>query len=147
MSSLLDAEDMKEDLNNLNKLNVDNNEDDTMPLIKQLSCKIKGKSFEFVIQNFSDKVFVIITSKGRIGQIISASMNRNKLTGKTQFNNKTILGVVDDFSIINLLSRQLIEQISKKSNRSLLLGVGFDKDISYDYLPLILKCIQQIRIW
>lgn len=146
MSLLIDTEDIKQDFNSLARENM-NNGNDGFPLIKQLSCKIKGKSFEFVIKNFSDKVFVIITSKGRIGQIISASAKRSQLTGKTQYNNKTLLGLVDDFSIINLLSRQLIEQISKTSNRSLLLGVGFDKDISSDYLPLILKCIEQIKVW
>lgn len=146
MSLLLDAEDIKDDLNNLNKFNVNDN-NDGFPLIKQLSCKIRGKSFEFVIENFSDKIMVIITSKGRIGQIVRASMSRSHLTGKTHFNNTTLLGMIDDFSIINLLSRQLIEQISLKSNKSLILGVGFDKNISNDYLPLILKCIDQIKFW
>merc|ERR1712176_1710333 len=117
------------------------------PLIRQLSCKIKGKSFEFLLQSFVDKVFVIITQKGRIGQIVSSSIKRNPLNGKVQFNTNTMLGLVDDFGIINLLSRQLVAQIAKTSNRMLVLGVGFDKHISNEFLPLILQCIDQIRVW
>ena len=145
MSLLLDAEDMKEDLTKLNSHNDHNNT--AFPIIRQLSCKIKRVSFEFVIQYFKDKILIIITSKGRIGQIVSASKNTSHLTRKTHYNIQTILGVVDDFSIINLLSRQLIEQISKTRQQSLLLGVGFDKDISHDFLPLILKCIDEIKVW
>ena len=144
MSLLIDDEDIKQQPIRTNTMHDKNEE---FPLIKQLSCKIKNKSFEFVIQYFTDKVFIIITQKGRIGQMISASTNKNHVTGKTQYNISTILGLVDDFSIINLLSRQLIEQISKTSNRTLLLGVAFDRNLSNDFLPLILKCIDQIKLW
>ena len=144
-SLLLDHEDVKQDMNQSRDISMATNAE--FPLVRQLSCQIRGKSFEFVVQCFVDKIFVIITDKGRIGQIVSSSIKRNAMTGKVEFNTNTVLGLVDDFSIINLLSRQLIEQISKTSNKMLLLGVGFDKDISHQFLPLILKCIDQIKVW
>eukprot|EP01083_Nonionella_stella_P077000 210037_1 len=128
-------------------LDTSNANNGEFPITKQLSCKIKNESFEFVIQNFTDKIFIIITEKGRIGQIVSASSIRNNINNKIHFSMNTILGVVDDFSIINLLARQLIQQISKTSNKTLLLGVGFRRNIPNDFLPLILKCIEQIRDW
>ncbi len=43
------------------------------PLTKQLRCTIKEKHFEFIIQHFSDKIYVIISQKDRIGQMVPPS--------------------------------------------------------------------------
>ena len=109
------------------------------PITKQLSCSIKGRRFEFVVQSLTDKVLVMITERGRIGQLVSASASRSRLTGKIHFNVDTLLGVVDDFSVGNVVSRQLIQQIAATSNRTLICGFGFSNDIGNEFVPLILK--------
>ena len=148
MSSYLrdsDEEDLKEDPR-LQKRNQNVNESG-FPIVKQLCCSIKGRRFEFVVQSFTDKLMVMITERGRIGQMVSASVTRSRLTGKVHCNVRTLLGVVDDFSLQNLLSRQMIQEISKTSNKTLILGFGFNKDITNDFAPLILKCVEQIKLW
>ena len=140
-----DDEDMKDNAPSKQQ-NQDVN-DLGFPIVKQLCCSLKGRRFEFVVQSFTDKIMVMITERGRIGQMVSATMTRSRLTGKVHFNVRTLLGVLDDFHVGNLLARQMIQEISKTSNKTLILGFGFNKDINHDFAPLLLKCIEQIKLW
>ena len=123
---------------------------DGFPLSKQLSCAIKGKDFEFIVQSFNDQMFVVATEKGRIGQIVRASCDTNITSSKVHYKNETIMGLDTDFA--TLIARRLVEDINQSigtKKKHLLLGVAFDKKTAddFDMIPLIVQCINQIKLW
>lgn len=120
------------------------------PLTKQLTCTIKKKQFDLIVQSFGDEIFVVVTEKGRVGQIVKASSETNLTSSKIHYKTEIMMGMDTDFA--NVLARRLIEDITKSignTRKQLLLGVAFDKSTQQDFqmLGLIVHCINKIKLW
>jgi len=115
------------------------------PQTKQLSSTLKHSRFEFVTRAFSDRICVIITEKGRIGEIISAKAKQNPTTGKCHYNIEQILGMENDLS--NIIARRLIEEIEESQHKPMILMCAFDKNTGLDIVKDILHCVNLIKLW
>eukprot|EP01080_Neovahlkampfia_damariscottae_P002283 gene2283-2456_t len=108
---------------------------------KHLAFLIEGVHTELIIQGFVDKIFIMITQLNKPGTI---------MTGKKEdmegiFDIQTLVGKREEV-IHDIFANQLMNDISKTSNKTLILSVALkemkesdNRKISKQIIEIILK--------
>jgi len=113
---------------------------------RQFAVIIEGDHTDFVITSYSDRIFIIVTQINKLGTL-TLSNKETTVEGTTIFASKTLLGRREDYPS-SILSRQLIEDISKTTEKSLILAVTLKKkNDDTKTLKIILDILTQNKVW
>jgi proteasome assembly chaperone 3 len=82
-----------------------------------------GLVTDIVCTTYDDYHFVNITQLQKMGTVIRAWSNKLEGLGDTSYEMSTLLGKRDD-PLLDVYARQIIEKVSARSNKPLLLGVA-----------------------
>merc|ERR1712080_226614 len=94
------------------------------PKSVQFEASIEGVDTDFVITDFGSQLFIVITQSAKIGSLIEASVTSEELrSGERIFDVRPLLG---DRSAehYRTYARALIEVVSSRSDKSVLLGIA-----------------------
>eukprot|EP01117_Protostelium_nocturnum_P019390 TRINITY_DN8398_c2_g1_i1.p1 TRINITY_DN8398_c2_g1~~TRINITY_DN8398_c2_g1_i1.p1 ORF type:complete len:143 (-),score=27.07 TRINITY_DN8398_c2_g1_i1:42-470(-) len=109
----------------------------------QISANIDGTRTEIVLQQYHNRLFIIVTQTGKLGTLISATCDE-----ENTFNIQTLLGKRDD-NTLNLYARQLTQVLWAGGNhRPLLLALSLKDDSpNRVYIAKVANLILKIKTW
>ncbi|KAG4108390.1 hypothetical protein H8356DRAFT_972403 [Neocallimastix lanati (nom. inval.)] len=124
---------------------------------KQLAFEIENCHTEIVINEFSDKLFVVITQLNKIGSMMLVTAENNRISNNNLINVQPLLGASDN-QLYQTFASCILQEILKirpNEKRPLLLSLAFNKKMfigdSIDtsmfipnLLPEVLKVIKAI---
>lgn len=126
-----------------------------VPTQTQNSFLINDFYTEIITIGYQDKIFIMITQLGKPGTMISAIKESKMTTNEEIFEIKTIFGKRDS-DLNDILSRQLVQEISKSSQKPLFFSFAFDpkfeslleKESYKEYLkPIINLVTTKGKVW
>jgi proteasome assembly chaperone 3 len=96
--------------------------------------------------SYDDYIHVIISQKNKYGSILIASFEKSGENNKT-FHIQNLLGRRDD-PLINIYARNIIEEISKSSNKPLMLSICLqDEGRGTDIFQDVMNQITKMQVW
>lgn len=105
-----------------------------------------GVTTKIMCSSFSDRHFVIVSQRDKIGNLLSGQSLRNA-DGAVKYDITTIFGRRDDI-LLNVYARQIIERISQTSSLPLLLAICLDENgRDVKIFEEVLNRIESIKTW
>ena len=88
----------------------------------QVTALICGISTDFILNVYSNRVFIIITQNGKPGTLISVSLSEgsNSLVGQS-ISSRVLMGKRDDY--IMVYAKKIGEMVCSRSSKTLLLAL------------------------
>eukprot|EP00697_Spironema_sp_BW2_P004964 gnl/Spiro4/16710_TR8992_c0_g1_i1.p1 gnl/Spiro4/16710_TR8992_c0_g1~~gnl/Spiro4/16710_TR8992_c0_g1_i1.p1 ORF type:complete len:120 (+),score=20.93 gnl/Spiro4/16710_TR8992_c0_g1_i1:77-436(+) len=97
--------------------------------VSQFAAEVNGSPTSFVCSLYADRIVVMVTQTSNFGSIVHASADRMSTSEDgacSSFTVMPLLGPCED--LLSILARQLIECISRTSDRPLLLCVSLKRE-------------------
>lgn len=125
----------------------------SLPTTVLRSYTVKSIPTDVMIQLFADRISIIVTQmNGRVGTLLSVSVEDSVIDMSRTYNISTLLGRRDD-AMVDVLARQVAEQIAKLGGERpgmgggegsavcppIVLGIALKKEASKD--PSILRAV------
>lgn len=101
------------------------NKKEKVPTHTQHAFIIKDFYTEIITIGYQDKILIIITQLGKPGTMLMASKESKMLSNEEIFDIKTIFGKRDS-DLNDILSRQIIQEITKTCQKPILFSFAFD---------------------
>ena len=120
----------------------------TTPITLQAAASIDGVHTEVVSTAFSDRVFVVVTQLGKVGNLLSACVERGA-DGEDIYSVSTLLGRRDDPTLA-VYARQLAQRMADADCRKpLLLGIALAprKEPSPETFRAVMELVQRAQVW
>ncbi|KAJ3435641.1 proteasome assembly chaperone 3 [Anaeramoeba flamelloides] len=115
---------------------------------KHFETKIDNLKTDIIYSVFENRIFIWVSQTKSMGSIISAE--KDKLAEENlnvpTYSLTTLLGDRKRDQMYQIMARQIIEQISKTSNKTLLLAIA-TKNMEMDHLRKVLQQILKNKVW
>lgn len=108
------------------------------------TVQLNDKNIHVLLFNYTDRIFVMITENGRIGEILDVSSQPSAMAAMSAYDDgfhdtdsmtvQTLLGRRDDF-VSQVIAQSISEQLSKGSTlpKKVTVGLGIkSKDMTFD---------------
>eukprot|EP00591_Stephanopyxis_turris_P005080 CAMPEP_0195516362 /NCGR_PEP_ID=MMETSP0794_2-20130614/7112_1 /TAXON_ID=515487 /ORGANISM="Stephanopyxis turris, Strain CCMP 815" /LENGTH=156 /DNA_ID=CAMNT_0040644939 /DNA_START=55 /DNA_END=525 /DNA_ORIENTATION=+ len=95
----------------------------SLPVNISKSQNINGIHTDILLQCFSDRTFVVITQVGKVGNLLSCSIEESEIDGSKTYNVSTLLGKRDD-ALLELCARKVAENIYAHEMGQSVGGIG-----------------------
>ncbi|KAJ5071982.1 proteasome assembly chaperone 3 [Anaeramoeba ignava] len=111
----------------------------------EIKQEIEGKNTEIYMKCFANKILIIISNTGKFGNVISAQKLEDENQEISTFSIDILLGNRNDI-FPSVVARNLIEDITKNLNHSLLLFISVSFN-SKDSFQKLIKTIIENKVW
>lgn len=130
------------------KIEIDAPADDPSHIVHKVRseiCDIDGIPTTFILQPYSDRVFIIVTQSDKLGTILSAGFDVT-LAGAESYHVQTLMGK-RDVPELELCARQVIQAMKTAGcNKPLLLSLAL-KSHDLPTMHAIIAKIKDIPVW
>jgi proteasome assembly chaperone 3 len=125
------------------------------PSVAQFSIMVEGFHTEIICQSFSDRLVIIITQLGKPGTFLTSMKESNQFSSEDIFETKVLFGKRDS-RLNDILSRLIINDVSKKTTKPILFSLAFDpkfekeaeeKGVKQYLSPIITTLFEKCCVW
>ncbi|KAI0566704.1 Proteasome assembly chaperone 3 [Gracilaria domingensis] len=113
--------------------------------IKSATVQICDRRTDFLVQPFSDRIFVLVTQMEKMGTTLSASKEVT-IAGAESFSVQTLIGI-RDIPELELCARTIIAKISENGCAKPLLVSLALRDHSMRTIRAVIEKVTELRVW